>query len=120
MNKDDDYMEDYKILFCDNGICIVALNTLYDIGLVMKKFIKTENYRNKFDGIIIFDALLSSTSFNDRNRFFCFESLNGNVDFSLILNNYEVSYFVKEVCNNYFCENKNLLKNSLLLDYDYL
>ena len=64
-------MNQYKILFYNEKYCLVALNTVYNIGEIMKDFIRSEIKNKEYNGIIIFDSLLSSISYNDSNRFFC-------------------------------------------------
>lgn len=111
-------MEEYNVICFNNDICIVALNTVYDIGIIMKKYIKKENIKNQFTGILIFDALLSSTSYNDKDRFYYFKSNQGVVDFSNKISNYIISTEMKKICNDYFDKHNQLLKNSFLLDFN--
>ena len=75
-------MSQYKILFKDDNLCFIALNTVYSIGEIMKDFVEKEIKNSNYNGIIIFDSLLSSLSYNDSNRFFCFKCNYGNVDYS--------------------------------------
>ena len=58
-------MSQYKILFKDDNLCFIALNTVYSIGEIMKDFVEKEIKNSNYNGIIIFDSLLSSLSYND-------------------------------------------------------
>ena len=109
-------MSQYKILFKDDNLCFIALNTVYSIGEIMKDFVEKEIKNSNYNGIIIFDSLLSSLSYNDSNRFFCFKCNYGNVDYSKRIIDYKIpNKYIKE-SNNYFENNTKLLNNSFLLD----
>ena len=109
-------MNQYKILHYNDDCCLVALNTVYNIGEVMKDFAKIEMQNSGYNGIIIFDSLLSSISHDDNNRFYCFKCQNGNVDFKNRLNNLSISKEYIKKFNKYFDNNKVLIDNSFLLD----
>ena len=109
-------MNQYKILFYNEKYCLVALNTVYNIGEIMKDFIRSEIKNKEYNGIIIFDSLLSSISYNDSNRFFCYKCKSGTVDYSKRIVDYKVpTKYVKQL-NNYFENSENLINNSFLLD----
>lgn len=102
-------MSQYKILFKDDNLCFIALNTVYSIGEIMKDFVEKEIKNSNYNGIIIFDSLLSSLSYNDSNRFFCFKCNYGNVDYSKRIIDYKIpNKYIKE-SNNYFENNTKLI-----------
>lgn len=109
-------MGQYRILFKNESLCFVALNTVYNIGEVMKEFIEKEIKNSKYNGMIVFDSLLSSLSYNDSNRFYCFKSNYGKVDYNKRVLNYKIpSKYIKQ-SNTYFKKNVVLINNSFLLD----
>lgn len=112
-----DIMNQYKILFYDEKYCLVALNTVYNIGEVMKSFIKNEIKNRDYNGMVIFDSLLSSISYNDGNRFFCYKCNNGVIDYSKRIMNFIIPNKYVKKFNNYFESNDKLIKNSFLLDF---
>lgn len=110
-------MNQYKILFYDEKYCLVALNTVYNIGEVMKEFIKGEIKNSNYNGIVIFDSLLSSISYNDKNRFFCYKCNFGVIDYSKRMIDFHIPNKYIKKFNNYFESNDKLIKNSFLLDF---
>ncbi len=110
-------MNQYKILYYDDKHCLVALNTVYSIGEVMKNFVNTEIKNTNYNGIIIFDSLLSSISHNDSNRFYCFKCDLGRVDYKKRVFDYDIPNKIVKIFDNYFECNKQLVKNSFLLDF---
>ncbi len=112
-----DIMNQYKILFYDENYCLVALNTVYNIGEVMKDFVKSEIKNSNYNGIVIFDSLLSSISYNDSNRFFCYKCNYGVIDYSKKMIDIKIPNKYIKKSNNYFESNDKLIKNSFLLDF---
>lgn len=112
-----DIMNQYTILFYDEKYCLVALNTVYNIGEVMKDFVNSEIKNSNYNGIVIFDSLLSSISYNDSNRFFCYKSNCGVIDYSKRIMGFEIPNKYIKKSNNYFENNEKLMKNSFLLDF---
>lgn len=110
-------MNQYKMLFYDEKYCLVALNTVYNIGEVMKDFVKKEIKNSDYNGIVIFDSLLSSLSYNDSNRFFCYKSNHGVIDYSKRVIDLEIPIKYIRKSNNYFESNQKLMRNSFLLDF---
>lgn len=109
-------MSRYKILFKNKSLCFVTLNTVYNIGEVMKEFVESEIKNSKYNGMIVFDSLLSSLSYNDNNRFYCFKSDFGKVDYNKRILDYKIpSKYIKQ-SNTYFKNNVDLINNSFLLD----
>lgn len=109
-------MNQYKILYHSDSCILVALNTIYNIGEVMKNFVKDEIQNSHYSGAIVFDSLLSSTSHNDASRFYCFKCDNGIVDFNNKVKNYRISKDNLKIFDKYFDGNKKLMNNSFLLD----
>lgn len=109
-------MSQYKILFQDDNLCLVALNTVYSIGEVMKEFVEKEIKNSNYNGIIIFDSLLSSLSYSDSNRFYCFKCNYGHVDYRKRIIDYKISNKYIKKSNSYFEKKSKLIDNSFLLD----
>ena len=109
-------MNQYKVLYHNKNCILVALNTIYDIGDVMKAFVKNEIKNSGYNGTIIFDSLLSSTSHDDSSRFYCFKSNDGVVDFKNKIIDYKLSKEYVSKFDNYFDNNKKMVNNSFLLD----
>ena len=109
-------MNQYKIIYYNDNFCLVALNTVYNIGKIMKEFVKAEIQNSNYNGMIIFDSLLSSTSHDDCSRFYCFKSINGKVDFNNKIVNYKLSDSFISKFDKYFDNNKKLVNSSFLLD----
>ena len=113
-------MNEYKIIYYDDNFCLIALNTVYDVGSTIKKIIMSKIENTNFSGLLVFDLLLSSLSFEDENRFKYFDVNNGKVEFSNKNRNYCLSKEQEQKFNTYYLNNTCLLKNSLLLDFiDY-
>lgn len=113
-------MNEYKIIYHDDKFCLIALNTVYDVGSIIKKIIMSKIENTNFNGLLVFDLLLSSLSFEDENRFKYFDVKNGKVEFSDKKRKYCLSKEQEEKFNTYYLNNICLLRNSLLLDFiDY-
>lgn len=113
-------MNEYKIIYYDDKFCLIALNTMYDVGSIIKKIIMSKIENTNFSGLLVFDLLLSSLSFEDENRFKCFDVNNGKVEFSNKNRKNCLSKEQEHEFNTYYLNNTCLLKNSLLLDFiDY-
>lgn len=110
-------MNQYNIIFYDEKYCLVALNTVYNIGDIMKNFVNIELKNSNYNGFVIFDSLLSSISFDDINRFFCYKCNNGIVDYKKRIINYNIPKKYIKKLNLYFENNQNLIQNSFLLDF---
>lgn len=108
-------MDQYEIILFNKHYCLVAINTVYNVGEVIKKIVNSKIKCSHFNGIVIFDLLLSSFSYNDINRFFCYKCVNGSIDYRKRIKNYPIppDYIIS--FNNYFRNNENIMKNSFLL-----
>ena len=109
-------MGQYKILYYDDKECYVIIKVATNPGSVIKEFIKFEMSNTKYNGIIIFDSLLSSISPTNKKRFFCYKCVDGKIDFNNQLKNIKIKKKYLDKSDEFFLLNKNLLSNSFLLN----
>lgn len=105
----------YEILFKNKSYYLVAIKCVYYIGEIMKEFAHNENNNlvsTSFDGLIVFDALLSSPSFDSKDRFYAYKCHNGVINFNKKVLSILVPSNLKKIANDYFKNHKDLLKNS--------
>ncbi|MDD2505256.1 MAG: type II toxin-antitoxin system RnlB family antitoxin [Bacilli bacterium] len=110
-------MESYQILYRTNNLYLVTIKTIYNVGQIIKKFESDILIGSNFNGEIVFDLLLSTTSLNSADRFWIFTIQDGKMDYTSKRYG-ELDTKFLEIMNQFFKNNKKLLSNSLLFNVD--